>query len=118
MIYRLATPVADHWIPFVPVPDGDGAGVILERRTMRRTTSTGPMDIAPLGVILEPGTPLHIEEGEVPREGIIVERSYQLARWTDGSTHLWLGRQKRIGRGEGRSGLRFDVVDNGAEPTV
>ena len=117
LIYRLATPVPDHWIPFVPVPDGNGAGVILERRTMRRSTPTGSIDIAPLGRILEPGRPLQVEEVEVPREGIIVERSYQLARWTDGSTHLWLGRRKRVGRGEGRSGLRFDVADR-AEPTA
>jgi hypothetical protein len=111
LVYRLATPVPDHWIPFVPVPSADHDGVVLERRTLRRTTPDGPVDIPPLGRILEPGTPLRIEEEEVPREGAIVERTFQLARWTDGSTHLWLGRRKRVGRGEGRSGLRFDVVE-------
>ncbi|CAN5664365.1 hypothetical protein BH18ACI4_BH18ACI4_06700 [soil metagenome] len=29
----------------------------------------------------------------------------------DGSTHLWLGRRKAVGRGEGSSGLRFDSVE-------
>ena len=115
LIYRLATPVPDHWIPFVPVPATDGspgdAGVVLERRTMRRMSPTGFVDIAPLGVLLEPGRVLRINEEAVPREGILLERSFQLARWIDGSTHLWLGRRKRGGRGEGRSGLRFDAVD-------
>ena len=53
---------------------------------------------------------LNICEEEVPREGARVTRSYQLARWLDGSTHLWMGRRKQVGRGEGSSGLRFDSV--------
>ena len=32
------------------------------------------------------------------------------ARWFDGNPLLWIGRRKTIGRGEGSSGLRFDVV--------
>ena len=28
-----------------------------------------------------------------------------------GSTHLWMGRHKQVGRGEGSSGLRFDTVE-------
>ena len=53
---------------------------------------------------------LRIFEEEIPREGVRVTRHYQLTRWHDGSTHLWIGRRKQIGRGEGSSGLRFDVV--------
>lgn len=30
--------------------------------------------------------------------------------WINGETYLWVGRRKRTGRGEGSSGLRFDVV--------
>lgn len=118
LVYRLATPVPDHWIPFVPVPASDASGdetidsgVVLERRIMRRMTAGGPLDLEPQGKILEPGRPLRVEEEEVPREGAVITRGYQLARWSDGSTHVWLGRSKRPGRGEGRSGLRFDVVE-------
>ena len=52
-----------------------------------------------------------LREDEVPREGARVTRAYQLARWFDGGTYLWLGRRKTVGRGEGSSGLRFDVID-------
>jgi hypothetical protein len=34
-----------------------------------------------------------------------------VTRWQDGSTHLWIGRRKKIGTGEGSSGLRFDALD-------
>lgn len=37
-------------------------------------------------------------------------RGYRYARWTDGSSHLWLARAISAGRGEGASGLKFDVV--------
>jgi hypothetical protein len=32
-----------------------------------------------------------------------------------GSTHLWVGRRKQPGRGEGSSGLRFDVAARGED---
>jgi len=54
---------------------------------------------------------LELYEEEVPRAGARVRRAYRLARWTDGSTHLWLGRLKATGRGEGSSGLRFDTME-------
>ena len=52
-----------------------------------------------------------IREDEIPREGALVTRAYQLARWIDGTTYLWLGRRKTVGRGEGSSGLRFDTTE-------
>ena len=54
---------------------------------------------------------LLLREDEVPREGARATRAYQLARWVDGTTFLWLGRSKGVGRGEGSSGLRFDVTE-------
>jgi hypothetical protein len=62
------------------------------------------------GKVLEPGRDLLLHDEEVPREGARVSRSYQYARWVDGSTHLWIGRRKQPGRGEGSSGLQFDVI--------
>lgn len=52
---------------------------------------------------------LLIEEEEVPRAGIHVERRFNYARTADGRAWLWCGRRKRVGRGEASSGLRFDL---------
>jgi hypothetical protein len=65
-----------------------------------------------LGRILETGRPLSLFEEEIPREGVRVCRTYQFTRWTDGSSYLWVGRDKKIGSGEGSSGLRFDSLNN------
>jgi hypothetical protein len=67
--------------------------------------------ISALGRILESGEKLSLFEEEVPREGVRVTRSYQFTRWIDGSSHLWVGRRKDVGRGEGSSGLRFDSLE-------
>ncbi len=70
----------------------------------------------PRGLLLraDPGQPigkdsLLIEEEEVPRAGIHVERRFNYARTADGRAWLWCGRRKRVGRGEASSGLRFDI---------
>jgi hypothetical protein len=54
--------------------------------------------------------PLRIAEEEVGRAGVVVERRFQYARTADGRAVLWIGRRKRVGRGEAGSGLRFDVA--------
>jgi len=55
---------------------------------------------------------LRIFAEEIPREGIRVTRHYQFARWHDGTSHLWIGRRKGVGSGEGSSGLRFDTLES------
>ena len=78
----------------------------------------------PVTAILRPGlapddtqtSPYYLEEEEVPREGVVVESAFQRARWTGGSTFVWLGRRGRSGRGAGGSGLRVDLVGRRGEP--
>lgn len=124
IVYRLATTVPEHWIPFVAVPaqanqPASQFNIQLERRAMLRTLGDGTrVLVQPRGMLLrsdpsqsvssEP--PLRLEEEEVPREGIVVQRLMQYARWTDGRAYVWLGRGKKVGRGEGSSGLRFDAI--------
>ena len=131
LAYRLATEVPEQWIPLVPVHDprtGTGAlfGVQLERGAMLRTMPDGSRRLVqPRGVLLrsdpsvapEDETPLRLEEEEVPREGAIVTRSFQFSRWLGGQSCLWLGRRKMVGRGEGASGLRFDLAERRAGPS-
>ncbi|MET0145398.1 MAG: hypothetical protein ABW328_11535 [Ilumatobacteraceae bacterium] len=109
--YRLMTPVPDHWAPFVAVPAPEG-GVELERRPLLHFREDGTTDVThPIGVLLNEGGPrLRLAEEEVPSDGAVVIRRYQLARTPDGGTALWIGRRKRVGEGEGWSGLRFDTA--------
>jgi hypothetical protein len=87
---------------------------------------TGPiLRIKPLtsllreGLDADPPAPYFIHEEEVPRAGTIVEQHYQRTRWTDGRVFVWLGAEKRIGRGEGSSGLEFDrLTDATRKPVI
>jgi hypothetical protein len=102
----LSTRVPGHWIPLIPErikPDAPGIRLRRARLLLNDTEIRG--------TILEPGEALSLFEEEVPRAGVRVTRSYQYTRWIDGSRHLWIGRRKGPGRGEGWSGLRFDVVE-------
>ena len=65
----------------------------------------------PLGMVLDVPAPYFIAEEEVPRAGRIVTRAFQRARWVDGTTFLWIGREAPLGRGEGSSGLVFDHIE-------
>jgi|APLak6261663543_1056040.scaffolds.fasta_scaffold00221_5 hypothetical protein len=106
--YRLTTEIPDYWIPLLPVRTEQG--LRLKRGAVLKTDGS-PEIIHALGRILEPGHELSLFEEEVPREGVRVRRSYQFTRWIDGSSHIWVGRRKDVGRGEGSSGLRFDSLD-------
>ncbi len=118
----MMTPVPDHWIQIVPVPDprapADVGAVELLRGTILRFRADGSNDLAhPRGVLLradpalDPAEDLLLAEEEVPRSGIVVRRLLQLARTQEGGTVLWLRRDKRSGRGEGSRGMRFEAAD-------
>jgi hypothetical protein len=108
LAFRLATETPPYWFPLLPKarPTGE-QGVRGAIELELRVELGGPR--SPQGHILDSGSA--INEEEVPRTGIRVTRTYQHARWIDGSTHLWIGRRKRPGRGEASSGLRFDVIE-------
>ena len=103
--YVLGTEVPGNWIPFLPVHvPGSSRSVQLQRGRMPGAGR------APRGRVLSIPAPYYVNEEEVPRSGKIVTRSYQRARWLDGSTFLWIGRRVTTGKGEGSSGLAFDQV--------
>ena len=104
LVYRLATAIPEHWVPLLPMRLRANAPPIGLQRGARWQ-----------GRILEPGRDaegkaLPLQEEEVSREGARVTRAFQYARWIDGQTYLWIGRRKGIGRGEGSSGLHFDIL--------
>lgn len=107
--YQLQSVVPEHWIPFLPVEQAPGV-MHLRRALQQRDAEGGPEPVLPQGQILARDG-LEIPEEEVPRAGVRVVREWQHTRWVDGSTHVWLGRVKRTGRGPGSSGLVFDQAE-------
>lgn len=162
--YTLQTPVAAHWIPFLPVKK-EGAtpanwaiqlqrGVVTQHFQVTPARLNDPRNAAykdfiqrlrdapfveeapeqgppdnriqgfmfhPRGALLrlDPNAPvdadyLRLEDSEVPRDGIELKRAFNYARDAQGRALLWIGRRKVTGRGEGSSGLKFDLVARGA----
>ena len=105
--YVLGTIVPENWIPFIPVHlPGSDAEIRLQRARL-------PGAKPPKGVLLNEAQPVYfINEEEVPRSGISVQRSYQRTRWLNGRTYLWIGRRKETGKGEGWSNLKFDQIED------
>jgi len=113
-VYRLATPVPKHWVPLLPVRvSADGAEVRLARGAVLALDGT-PHVVTAQARLLDVGDPagrLLIREEEVPREGVVVRRTYQAARWHDGRLFVWAGNRASVGRGEASSGLAFDALE-------
>jgi hypothetical protein len=117
LVYRLSSSVPTNWFPLVPVrPAGAPAGVLeLELRPIRRIDADGTNEVVtPAGRFLTAGDPLVIEEEEIGREGVNARAQWELTRGAGGRYHLWLSHRVVVGRGEGSSGLVFDV----ARPTA
>ena len=104
--YALSTAVPENWVPLVPVRIGGATGAVAFQRG--RIGGRGAR-----GHVLEPQVRLLINEEEIPREGTRVVRRFQSARGPDGRLHVWVGRRKGPGRGEGSSRLEFDRIDRG-----
>jgi hypothetical protein len=62
----------------------------------------------PAGQLLHIG--LALDDDRLPRGGRRVLREQVLTRWQDGNTRRWTRLRATIGRGEGSSGLAFDIV--------
>lgn len=101
--YRLTNGVPANWRPLVPVRRASDA-----RRIFVPGRVWGTEHPAPFTVLVEQLGDLLDEE--VPREGKRLRRFWQYGRWHDGSRHLWCGREVLAGRGEGNSGLRYDLA--------
>jgi len=117
LLYQLQTFVPRNWLPLVPVSlDALSGETAFELGRMIRPGGAVP---EPSGRILRPpGTPPYrIREEALPRVGVRVLREPVRSRWLLGATHLWLGRRRLAGRGEGSSGLRYDLaLSRPAEP--
>jgi hypothetical protein len=98
LVYRLTTPIPGNWYPYLPKPTPAGDDITLER-----------LPAAGHGQIVAESEV--VEDEEVSRGGLVVERTWQFCRWTGGQPLLWLGRRVKGGRGEGSSGLAWDLTE-------
>jgi hypothetical protein len=110
LVYVLQTTVPEHWFPLVPVLDPGGSGAVVLQRGSLLTQDGTARPITAQGVLLAPEvSPWYFHEEQVPRAGLRVHRVPAVARWLDGTTYAWLSRRVGPGRGEGSSGLQFDI---------
>ena len=122
LLYRLMTDVPEHWIPFVPVhfdeerPDAalvdEGRrAVALVEAVLPRPDTWGVLVLsAPRSSVLRELRGEKLREEEVGSAGVTVRRRWFLTRSADGGRHVWAARSVTTGRGEGASGLAFDVA--------
>jgi len=101
--YELGSSVPPYWFPLVPT-QSQGAVLL----TAQRMTNQ-PASVKPHGRFVVIGGEA-IPDADVPREGTRLLREYAMTRWMNGSVFVWSRRRREIGRGEGSSGLRFDIA--------
>ena len=115
--YELMSRVPEHWIPFLPVHvPGSSRDVQLQRGALLRLLENDPLPeparVRPRTSLLreglDAGEPYFVHEEEVPRSGVRIAHAFQRCRWYDGRAVTWLAAGRRVGRGEGSSGLTFD----------
>lgn len=117
--YRVETSTPEHWIPFVPVRvPNSSRSIQLQRGVVRRILDDVEhglvrprTSLLREGLEANPQRAYFLFEEEVPRAGALVTLRYERARGADGRVHVWLAAQKGVGRGEGSSGLAFDLVE-------
>jgi hypothetical protein len=110
--YRLATDVPVNWTPLLPQRVADPPSLRLVRAAMLAPDGSNVIRHAQ-GELLNAAAKLALFDEEVPREGVKVTRQFERTRWLGGSTLLWIGLRKQVGRGEGSSALRFDDAGGG-----
>ncbi|MEV6974061.1 hypothetical protein [Kitasatospora sp. NPDC093806] len=114
--YRAMNSVPEHWIPFIPVHvPGDNRSIQLQRAAMPNVVGVLP-PVQPRTSLLREGLDAAVPRGyfvneeEVPQSGTRLSVAYNRTRWRDGRVCVWLSAARGAGRGEGSSGLAFDLL--------
>ena len=117
--FKLSNSLPEYWIPFIPVKDtspSDNRSIKYRRAKFKRIIDGINTDdyVSPRTSILKPSNsdPYFLNEEEILKPGLIVKSTFQRARWYNGEVVTWMGRSRTNGRGEGRSGLKFDQIVN------
>ncbi len=119
--YQAMNSVPENWIPFIPVHVNNHKRQIqLQRASMPRIMEgdlLSPVKVKPMSSLLREGLDelpkpraYYIHEEEITRAGTRIVQQFQRTRWLDGQVYIWLSSKKKVGRGEGQSGLAFDQL--------
>ncbi|MEV0385940.1 hypothetical protein [Nonomuraea sp. NPDC050643] len=119
--YQAMNSVPEYWVPFIPVHEpGENRRIRLRRAAMPSVVDGEP--VSPRTAVLREGLDAaepqgyFVNEEEVPQTGTRITVAYNRTRWRGGRVVVWLGAQRGTGRGEGSSGLAFDLlVDTATE---
>ena len=114
--FKLASSAPENWLPFVSQADAATGTSYLEQGVLERAPglalSGAAAFVQPRTALLQlrPGAPYRVHEHEVPPTGVRVDGLCYRARWYDGRTVLWFGRQRGVASLGGSSGLVFDQL--------
>jgi hypothetical protein len=111
--YTAMNTIPEHWIPFIPVHvEGDNREIQLQRAAMPSAVDGEP--VRPRTTLLregfDRGSRYFVNEEEVPQAGTRLSVAYNRTRWRDGRVAVWLTAHRGEGRGQGSSGLLFDLL--------
>jgi len=113
--YQAMSTIPEHWIPFIPVHvPGDTRSVQLQRAALPSAVDGQP--VRPRTALLREGldnpapASYFVNEEEVPQAGTTLTVAYHRTRWRGGRVVVWLGARRGTGRGDGSSGLAFDLL--------
>ncbi|OLF06005.1 hypothetical protein BLA60_33685 [Actinophytocola xinjiangensis] len=111
--YQAMNSIPEHWIPFIPVRvPGDNREIRLQRAALPGVVDGEP--VRPRTSLLrqgfDRGEQYFVNEEEVPAAGTRLSLAFNRTRWRDGRVAVWLSASRGQGRGEGSSGLGFDLL--------
>lgn len=121
--YQAMNTIPEHWIPFLAVHvPGDSRSVQLQRAALPSSVDGQPVRphtaLLREGLDVAPPQPYFVNEEEVPQTGTVVSVSFRRTRAPNGRVSVWLGTRRGTGRGEGSSGLAFDLAVRSAPSTA
>lgn len=109
--YRLAPALAPYWIPYLPAllrPSDAASAQIGLRRARADPLATGAHRQYRGRLLAESW---RLNEEEIPRVGLRVQRRWRGAVDCTGEVHFWVGRRKDSGLREASAGLEFDRLE-------
>lgn len=102
-IYSPMTALPDARVPLVLTESA--AGRYLVEAQLVTAPPVQPTPLMPSG--------FQVRDEEIPDEGLILSRRFELGRTPDGALHLWASRSTTRGGRMPASGLRFDILTPG-----